>query len=92
MTSYGLLASLAWAAVAAFCILRGDAFAHRWLDLRVSDPVVKEEQIPDDLTAFAMLETEKWAQDAVLKVIRERYTELKNWNGVRAAVGVAQKG
>jgi hypothetical protein len=37
-----------------------------------------------------MLESEKWAQDSVLKVARERYDELKDWNKVRTALGVAQ--
>jgi methionine-rich copper-binding protein CopC len=91
VTAYGLLASLAWTAPAVLLISKADAFAHRWLDEHSPATAAKEEQIPDDLTAFAMLETEKWAQDSVLKVIRERYVELKNWNAVRAAVGVASK-
>lgn len=92
MTFYGFLAALIWTAPAVLLISKADRFAHRWLDERTHrTDVSKEEPIPEDLSAFAMMETEKWAQDAVMKVIRERYTELKDWNGVRAAIGVAPR-
>lgn len=92
MTLYGLLASLAWAATAAFCICRGDVIAHRWLSItekRVvaklpEDPIV----VPDDLMALALGETEKWAQDSVIEVIRERWNALHDWNKVRMAMGI----
>lgn len=90
MTEYGLVASLAWTATAVLCISRLDAIAHRWLDGRGPDgepdtPVT----IPEDLVGFAMLESEKWAQDEALRLIRERYTELQDWNQVRTALGLA---
>jgi hypothetical protein len=44
--------------------------------------------IPNDLEAFALLESELHAQESVRDVIRDRYAELQNWNLVRRAIGV----
>lgn len=44
--------------------------------------------IPDDLLALAMSHREPWAQEDTLRVIRERYDDLKNWNRVRAAMNI----
>lgn len=91
MTAYINLSSLPWAAVAAFFVSRLDKFAHRWLT--ISDPVAQSKatgpaEIPPDLEAFAMQESEKWAQDSVLATVRERYDAFHDWNKVRAALGV----
>lgn len=45
-------------------------------------------EIPDDLLAVASQENESWAQEEVIRVIRERYEELKDWNKVRRAMGI----
>lgn len=91
MTPSGLLASLVWAAVAAFFVLKLDAYAHRWLSVtHEAKQAPKTVDIPEDLLAFAMQETEKWAQDATLKVIRERYESFQDWNKVRSAVGIGE--
>jgi len=37
-----------------------------------------------------MQERESWAQEEVFRAIRERYEELRDWNKVRAAVGVGR--
>lgn len=93
MTLYGLLASLAWALIGALFIARLNRFAHRWLDLRSQQrETVIDAKIPDDLMGLALGESEKWAQDAVLETIRERFDKLKDWNKVRQSVGVAEKG
>ena len=84
-----ILIALIWAATAALCIYRIDRFANRWLTLTLEAKTPKQpEELPDDLVAWAMQETEKWAQDSALKVARERYDALKDWNRVRAAVGI----
>lgn len=88
MTLYGLLASLAWALTGALFIARLDRFAHRWLSLKQREQIPVDATIPDDLQAFAMLETEKWAADATLKVIREKWESFRDWNKVRASLGV----
>jgi len=35
-------------------------------------------------------ENEVWAQEEVMRVVRERYEELGDWNKVRVAVGVGR--
>jgi len=47
-------------------------------------------EVPEDLVAVANQERESWAQEEVLRVIRERYEDLKDWNRVRAAFGVGR--
>lgn len=92
MTVLGFLACLTWAAVAAFFVSRIDRIAHRWLDLtNTARQPSSTVEIPDDLQGLAMAETEKWAQDQTLEAIRERYDRLKDWNRVRAALGVAER-
>lgn len=91
MTVYGLVSSVIWALVAVLFMGRLSGIAHRWLS--IADPTEREEAtkpvlVPDDLMGLAMGESEKWAQDSVLETIRERYDKLKDWNKVRAAVGV----
>jgi hypothetical protein len=51
------------------------------------DPLV---EIPNDLVAVAMQERESWAQEETLRAIRERFEDLRDWNKVRAAVGVGR--
>jgi len=46
--------------------------------------------IPNDLLAIATAENEVWAQEEVIRVIRERYENLRDWNKVRAAMGVGR--
>jgi hypothetical protein len=62
----------------------------RWRPLAHTSPdtTIHDIAIPDDLMALAMQYPEPWAQDDTLKVIRERYEALKDWNRVRAALGI----
>lgn len=99
MTIYGLIASLAWAALAAFVVLRAEKIVGRWLDM--TDPVKRASAtempaIPDDLMAMAMQEdagsdeATKVARQGVVDAIRERWRIYKNWNKVRSAMGVGE--
>ena len=84
-----IVIAVLWAATAVLFIYKINTFAHRWLTLTLEAKTPKPiEELPDDLVAWAMQETEKWAQDSALKVARERYDALKDWNRVRAAVGI----
>jgi len=88
-----ILASLAWPL--AF-------FAVGWRFATVLDYIAKrpdreresaasfDTEIPPDLVAIAYNETEEWAQEEVLRAIREKYEALNDWNRVRIAFGVAQ--
>lgn len=83
--------SLVWAVVVVWVAWRVERLAERVLDVRhkstqALDP--KPQAIPDDLEAFALMESELHAQNAVRAVILERYKDLQDWNLVRRAVGV----
>lgn len=52
----------------------------------------KSFDIPEDLVALALNEREDWAREEALRAIREKYEQLGDWNMVRRAVGVANRG
>ena len=86
-----MLVHLLWAAVVVYAIHRIAEVVVRFVPARpesVLPPAPVE--IPEDLVAVANQERESWAQEEVLRVIRERYDDLKDWNRVRAAVGVGR--
>lgn len=60
-------------------------------DLAIRERVQAEprepDPIPPDLMALVMQESEPFAQDDILKVIRETYRESQDWNTARRAVG-----
>jgi hypothetical protein len=86
VTGYGLVASLAWTVLGAALLWRADVVATRWMRGREPAEMI---EIPPDLMALALNETEEWAQTQTMKVLREKYAEYHDWNRVRAAVGVA---
>jgi len=88
-----MLVHLLWAAVAVYALHRLSAVLERFAPVRPEamvppvDPLV---EIPEDLVAVAMQERESWAQEETLRAIRERFEDLRDWNKVRAAVGVGR--
>jgi hypothetical protein len=52
-------------------------------------PIVAE--IPEDLLAVALQETETWAQEEVIRAIREKYELFGDWNRVRSSFGVGRR-
>jgi len=46
--------------------------------------------VPEDLIALAMQYPDAWAQEDMVKAIREKYDSLRDWNLVRAAFGVGR--
>lgn len=46
--------------------------------------------VPEDLIAVAMQYPDAWAQEDMVKAIREKYDALRDWNLVRAAFGVGR--
>lgn len=89
-----IIVSLIWAAVAALFVARADRAFHAWLDRtegKPSDEPEGQTPLPPDLYAVAMQESETWAQEERIKVMQEKYVTLgRDWNRVRAAVGVGQ--
>jgi hypothetical protein len=86
-----MLAHLLWAAVTVYAIRQIGDIAVRFAPARPETALPPAPvELPDDLVAVAMQERESWAQEEVLRAIRERYEELRDWNKVRAAVGVGR--
>ena len=91
-----LLPHVIWAGVAIFAVVRICGVAENALlqnsqDIaaaRVDDQVIG---VPEDLVAIATQEREVWAQEEVMRVIRERYEALRDWNAVRSAMGVGRR-
>lgn len=46
--------------------------------------------VPDDLVAVAMQYPDGWAQEDMMKAIREKYDALRDWNLVRSAFNVGR--
>ena len=83
-----LLQTLLWVAVTAYAVWRLAAVAERFVPTPPKDqaPV----QVPHDLMAFALSHEEEWAQEDVMKAIRERYELTNDWNAVRMAFGIGR--
>lgn len=94
------MTALVWAAVVVFGLIRLEAVARHWLAL-VYPPLVPTEQdveVPQDIMALAMRESEEWAQEEVIKAAKERFLKVKDatmpdgqrWNLVRRALGIGE--
>lgn len=85
------MAHVLWAAVVVYAIHRMSEVVTLFAPTRQEVAAIPAPvEIPEDLVAVANQERESWAQEEVLRVIRERYEELKDWNKVRAAFGVGR--
>ena len=85
------LTSLVWAGVAVYAITQARAVAERWVATQERPAPVKPlelVEVPEDLHALALNESEEWAQVDMLRVIREKFEDHKDWNRVRKAMGV----
>ena len=84
-----------WAGVAIYAVwairqTARDAIA-AWKPTPAQAPTpITNADIPEDLVAVAMNENELWAQEEVLRVIRERYDAYHDWNRVRSAMGLGR--
>jgi len=88
-----MLVHLLWAAVAVYALHRLSAVLERFAPVRpeaMVPPVEPLVDIPEDLMAVGMQERESWAQEEVLRAVRERYEELRDWNKVRSAFGIGR--
>jgi hypothetical protein len=82
------LAFLLWPLVCVFAIWRFAQVAERWAPGGPAVPKPEDAPIPADLLAFANQESEQWAKDEALELIRRKYIEHGHWNAVRSAVGI----
>jgi len=83
------LAHLVWALVVLWCVPQVCqtvlAFAPESKDAPELDEAF---DIPEDLLALSMQENESWAQEELVRVMREKYETYKDWNRVRTAMGL----
>ena len=83
-----LLQTALWVAVTAYAVWRLAAVADKFVPVPPKDqtPV----PVPQDLLALALSHEEEWAQEDVMKAIRERYELTNDWNAVRMAFGIGR--
>lgn len=67
----------------------GHLAGNREADVRAA-PAPNRVEVPDDLNALAMLESEEWAQEDARQLMREKFTQLKDWQKVRVAFGIGE--
>ncbi len=81
-----------WAAVAVYFVHTAAGVVREFKAAPVAPVLPPPVEIPEDLVAVANQEREPWAQEEVLRSIRERYEDLRDWNRVRSAFGVGRIG
>jgi hypothetical protein len=87
-----LVIHLLWAAVAVYFVHTAAGVVREFKAAPVAPVLPPPVEIPEDLVAVANQEREPWAQEEVLRSIRERYEDLRDWNRVRSAFGVGRIG
>lgn len=86
-----LLVNVLWAAVAVYFVHTAAAVVREFKPTPAPSTLpTPPVEIPEDLVAVANQEREAWAQEEVLRSIRERYEDLRDWNKVRGAFGVGR--
>lgn len=86
-----LWSNSAWVAVAFYAVHRLSAVVERFAPVIPESTALHPPEVPEDLLAIAMGEQEAWAQEEVLRAIREKYELLGDWNRVRSAFGVGRR-
>jgi len=81
-----------WAAVAVYFVHTAAGVVREFKAAPVAPVLPPPVEIPEDLVAVANQEREPWAQEEVLRSIRERHEDLGDWNRVRSAFGVGRIG
>jgi hypothetical protein len=79
-----------WAAVAVYTVKTLAKLVESSPARTSAENKTASEDIPEDLVALAMQHSESWAQEDLLRVIRERYDDLRDWNRVRSAMNIGR--
>jgi len=86
------LSALTWPAAICYAVWRLAQVAEQAVAQRVNGGAVADDdanvEIPEDLMALCFAEQEMWAQEQMMRVIEERYHDLRDWNLVRRAMGI----
>lgn len=83
-----LLQTLLWTAVAAYAVWRFAVVVEQFAPKAPKDNAPVD--IPHDLMALALSYPEDWAQEQVIRSIRERYETTNDWDAVRMAFGIGR--
>lgn len=81
---------LLWAAVVVYTVHRAAGVIGQFAPTALAAPAPEPVIIPDDLMAFAMSHSEQWAQEDALRAVQQSYETWKDWNRVRAAMGIGR--
>lgn len=81
---------LLWAAVAVYGVYRMAQVAERFAPVRPESVASEQVEAPEDLVAYAMSFSETWAQEDAMRAIYQSYDQWKDWNRVRAAMGIGR--
>jgi len=87
------LLRLLWPLVLLYAVHRVCTTVALFAPVRETEQVVDDPYnavVPEDLIAVAMQYPDAWAQEDMVKSIREKYEALRDWNLVRAAFGVGR--
>lgn len=106
MTGYGVLAVGVLTGAWVWTVMQFIPLASRWLELAEERQVERMTpappappeppelrriiQVPEDLEAVIMDESERWRQDEVRADVIAAYGRYGDWNKVRRAVGVGE--
>lgn len=86
-----MLNHLLWAGVVTYAIYRFAQVAERFAPVRADTAGAEPEVVvPEDLIAYAMSFSETWAQEDAMRAIHQSYDQWKDWNRVRAAMGIGR--
>ena len=86
-------AHLLWAIVATYAVWRFAAVLERFAPVPptpLAELLPENVEVPDDLLALAMTQSESWAQEDTIRAMKERYLDLKDWQKVRSAFGIGR--
>lgn len=85
-----MIAHLLWAAVAVYGIYRMAQVMERFAPVRPETAASEQMEVPEDLVAYAMSFSEQWAQEDAMRAVHQSYDQWKDWNRVRAAMGIGR--
>ena len=80
------LADLLWPVV---CYAIANMVRKEWRSKHTST-AAPDVVVPEDLMAYAMSHSEQWAQEDALRAIQQSYDQWRDWNRVRAAMGIGR--
>jgi hypothetical protein len=85
-----MLVHLLWATVAVYAVHSAARVGLAFAPMSAKGTEAEEVAIPDDLMAFAMSQSEQWAQEEAVRAIQQNYELWKDWNRVRAAMSIGR--